>query len=498
MWNKIDRALEIYSRQYSKEQKYMSDSIQDIFNSIGFEYTTINNYANKRDLERFKRVLEKNIKSIEKDTYIYYQAQNYLKMKRIRNIEILRFLVYLEYYKFQRNMTTYEEELFLLAINEAVLQAKREIEILNPKKRLILDTPNIILLNTLLIPNNLGYVWGDYIENITKYNAEELSREMVLKISLNNKLNINDKDFQKILLKQRKRQININDNSFSGAIENEVDNLFNQTKLDIGLKNDIKKCRFIAVEDKRTTKMCDTLNNQIFKLDEMNVYQRYSETDGRIVTYHTKGLKIGENLPPINNHFHYCRSTITYQLDESLISEIRNDIKVANEYDKEQFNRYKNLLKSDFAYSNIEEFTKMKYNNSDEWNKLKFLYRNRKEVEEYKEKYSNVKHDKDGYIIDTNTWTSHQSIPSIYRPNAVIKYITKSESGIESISRNIFDNNSRLVKQIHNGNHGNAKAHPYGINGEHVHEFIWENDKIVNRIVRELNESEKKENGDIL
>lgn len=64
--------------------------------------------------------------------------------------------------------------------------------------------------------------------------------------------------------------------------------------------------------------MCETLDNQLFYLDEMNTYQRYSEADKRIVTYHTKGMVLGENLPPISNHFHWCRSTITYLIDKDI------------------------------------------------------------------------------------------------------------------------------------------------------------------------------------
>ena len=53
--------------------------------------------------------------------------------------------------------------------------------------------------------------------------------------------------------------------------------------------------------DSKTTLMCETLNEQEFYIDKVNVYDRYSAVDKRNVVYTTKGLVVGENLPPITN-----------------------------------------------------------------------------------------------------------------------------------------------------------------------------------------------------
>lgn len=55
-----------------------------------------------------------------------------------------------------------------------------------------------------------------------------------------------------------------------------------------------------------------------------------------------------------------------------------------------------------------------------------------------------------------------------------------------------------MIKQTHSSDHANPKLHPYGKNGEHAHDYEWENGKIVNRVTRELSDVEKKENSDIL
>lgn len=66
------------------------------------------------------------------------------------------------------------------------------------------------------------------------------------------------------------------------------------------------------------------------------------------------------------------------------------------------------------------------------------------------------------------------------------------------INRNYYDEKGRQIKQISNHNHGNAKRHPFGQSGEHVHDYIWEDEKLIGRPVRELTEEERKENSDIL
>ena len=78
---------------------------------------------------------------------------------------------------------------------------------------------------------------------------------------------------------------------------------------------DNSKVRFIAVEDDKTTLMCDSLNNQEFYINKENVFNRYyGETQKELTVQRIRcnGLVLGLNLPPIQHHFHYCRSTIMY------------------------------------------------------------------------------------------------------------------------------------------------------------------------------------------
>lgn len=79
-------------------------------------------------------------------------------------------------------------------------------------------------------------------------------------------------------------------------------------------------------------------------------------------------------------------------------------------------------------------------------------------------------------------------------PNSITQLISK-KGGIE---RNYYDENGRQYKQISNNDHGNAKRHPYGNKGEHAHDYVYKDDKLIGRPTRELTENERKENLDIL
>lgn len=79
-------------------------------------------------------------------------------------------------------------------------------------------------------------------------------------------------------------------------------------------------------------------------------------------------------------------------------------------------------------------------------------------------------------------------------PNSITQVI-KKKGGIE---RNYYDDTGRQYKQISNNNHGNAKQHPYGKNGEHAHDYVYEDGKLIDRPTRDLTEDERKENQDIL
>lgn len=89
----------------------------------------------------------------------------------------------------------------------------------------------------------------------------------------------------------------------------------------------------------------------------------------------------------------------------------------------------------------------------------------------------------------------HPKIPSMHKPYAVID--TTSRGG-KQFDRTIYDANGKIIKQIHSGNHGHPKQHPFGFHGEHAHDVFWDKNGKSYRPARELTDQERHENADIL
>lgn len=80
-------------------------------------------------------------------------------------------------------------------------------------------------------------------------------------------------------------------------------------------------------------------------------------------------------------------------------------------------------------------------------------------------------------------------------PNSITQ-VTNKKGGID---RNYYDESGKQTKQISNNDHGHPKSHDYGEHGEHAHDYIYDDSgNLVGRPIRELNDEERKENGDIL
>lgn len=120
-------------------------------------------------------------------------------------------------------------------------------------------------------------------------------------------------------------------------------------------------------------------------------------------------------------------------------------------------------------------------------------------AKKFVDKYGAVKYNEDGTVIVTDDWKSkgHFSIPKEYRKNAIIETFEK-KGEYEQINRTFYDSEGKMCRQVHSGNHKNAKMHPYGENGEHAHDYRWEDGKIIERTTRELIDRERRESGDIL
>lgn len=121
-------------------------------------------------------------------------------------------------------------------------------------------------------------------------------------------------------------------------------------------------------------------------------------------------------------------------------------------------------------------------------------------AKKYVDKYGAVRYNEGGTVVVTDNWKNrgHVSIPREYRENAIIE-TREMKGGHEQVNRTFYDSEGKMFRQVHTGAHGNLKDHPYGKNGEHKHEYVWNDDgTLKERKTGELSEADRKENGDIL
>ncbi len=141
-------------------------------------------------------------------------------------------------------------------------------------------------------------------------------KQVILNIQQQKELEIQNNEFQRLINQQKNQKLNINDNKISGFIDLTMIGFNNQAKV-AGIKevDNNAKIKFITITDGKETDMCHSLDGQEFYIDKENKFDRYygeTKNELRIQRIKCKGLVQGLNLPPISHHFHWCRSTITY------------------------------------------------------------------------------------------------------------------------------------------------------------------------------------------
>lgn len=356
-WNYTDLKLKDYLRIYKKTNLKTQDNIQDIFNGIDFNYMDLNKPISNNQRKKLSRIVDewKQLELLK--GYFEYKVIEILNKRYITNQEMLSILLWGAFVKERSQLDEYEEVLFTEIGQDLYKQGIDEIK---PTKKKKWSLTWEYIWSMLCLPNVKGSSWITYIEALALTNAQEVERQTIIQLQQNKKPNIEDDVFKNILKKQQNRYISINDDKISGALDSQVVEIANKSLLkageDVGQKK--LRARFIAEIDDRTTKMCDGMNGMLFYVNDWNRFYRYSDDDKRDVLYTIKGLEVGANLPPINNHFHYCRSTITY------LTEMKYNELIA------EYNQLKRIIPSEVPES-LEEYAKLRYNNSNYYEEIK-------------------------------------------------------------------------------------------------------------------------------
>lgn len=315
MWKVHDNYMRQLKQLYNKTSKQTQNRLQELFDTFNFTTENIYNIADNKTKKRINTYIEqwKEQGLLKNNNYFTVLANNIYKRTRVKNSEILELLIYSAYIEEQNKLEEQETQIMYEDANYYYEQGQQEV---NKKKK-----PSILTMALFLAlldqPNYSGFNWKQYIEATMQYNAQQLYKQAILNMQQQKNLEIDSNEFQTIINRQNNQKLNINNDKISGATDLQMIGLNNLAKVE-GIKEvteDNSKVRFIAVEDDKTTLMCDSLNNQEFYINKENVFDRYyGETQKELTIQRIRcnGLVLGLNLPPIQHHFHYCRSTIMY------------------------------------------------------------------------------------------------------------------------------------------------------------------------------------------
>ena len=316
-WREIDKFLSSYLDDYKKLNRRTRRKIQEIFDSINFTVEELTDYANSKNVNVFKDKIEEFLEDNEVEGYVAYTLKKLLNRKKIRNNEIVENSILMVYQEEATKLDEMETSLFEKVSIEIYKDAQQEaIDVLEKSDdSKLYPLPDLFLLTYLALPTYRGYKWVDYRLADLQYNARQLYTQLVMAMQQSRPLDVNADEFKSLFNKQNNRYLNKKKDTrqadqYSGALDNEVCFLVNQVALNGMIKQGCTRVQFVAVVDNKTTAMCETLNGQIFNINDWNTFSRYSASDGKNIVYKVKGLQLGVNLPPIDNHFHYCRSTI--------------------------------------------------------------------------------------------------------------------------------------------------------------------------------------------
>lgn len=326
-WNRVDELISTFYTKNQKINRRMYDNLQNIFDGIKFKYEDLYNYASTSDIAKLRRKIDDVKEEYGLDGYVGYKLTRYLRRKKLTNNDLLMALILIEYYKQLKEQDKEEKILFDEVKNVIYKEVYTEaIEKIEPKKEeqkkkiRLLTVPEAYLLQLIALSSFNGYNWKDYKEGNVVYNSNRLLDNVKINMQKGIEVSIVAIGIKELLDKQNRAYLNKTGtvlkeskkyhNVFSGALDNQLATIVNKISLQAMKNAGVKQVQFIAEIDDKTTKMCKSLNLKVFYIDKLNKYTRYSETDKKNVKYETFGLETGANLPPINNHFHYCRSTI--------------------------------------------------------------------------------------------------------------------------------------------------------------------------------------------
>ena len=300
-WKKTDRALKKAYPFIVKAYRQIGDDLIDMLKDIDFTYEKLN----KTVSPKVRRYVEDRIE-FWSDSGLLTGFLGYLVSTHTWTYKsVLKMLICGIYANRFKRIKKVSNDVFKVASVDAYAQSITDRRI---NDFVLLTLP--VILSFAVMPV-MGTTYIEYLDGVIMSQVEQA--ESFLLVSLQQNVEISENALKVVITKQIHRILKIKNGKYSGGLDDATRNVSNQAYT-YEPKNNNQQVRFIAHIDERTTEMCRSLNGQIFNTVDENVFKRYSANSGRVVEVRCKGLVQGLNMPPIQDHFHWCRSTLTYQI----------------------------------------------------------------------------------------------------------------------------------------------------------------------------------------
>lgn len=319
-WQYHDKKMKELKQLYLKVSKQTQNKLQEIIDTFKFDFNTLYNIADTKTKKRVNTYIEEWKDKGLLTGYFGTLAKSIYGRTRVKNSEILELLIYGAYIEEQSKIQEQELNIMYDDANYYYQEGQQEVNnTLSKKERKPINILKWALFLALMDePNVKGYVFEQYIQATIQFNAQQIYRQMTIDLQQQKQPDITNDIYQNLIKRQNNSKLNINGDKISGDIDAQLIGLNNLAKVEaIKEVDNNARVRFIAVIDGNETDMCHSLDGQIFYIDKENTFDRYygeTQSELRIQRVRCKGLVLGLNLPPISHHFHWCRSTITYQV----------------------------------------------------------------------------------------------------------------------------------------------------------------------------------------
>lgn len=279
----------------------IGDDAIDTINSLGITHENLNKIVPENTRRQVKRKIES---WKEEGIVTGYFAFMIASLTRYTYAKVFEILLYGYYFSKAKRINSISNYIFRETVQDCYDQGNRDLKQETKKLKWAVILP-------LLMISDYNMSYENYLIALSQTSAQETYRRIIELLKMKAKIVLSD--LKQLLLKQVNRILNVNKGKYSGAIVDVSRQAGNKGYIMPAEEKD-QLVMFIAEIDDRTTKMCRSLDGQIFHTKAWNRFTRYSDFYKGLHTFSWFGLEQGLNLPPINDHFHWCRSVVTYDI----------------------------------------------------------------------------------------------------------------------------------------------------------------------------------------